>query len=298
MLRKVSLTVDHHPVFGNPAPLGLLGLAIASFAVVPLCFGYGADRNGLITIGLHALLFGGGCQFVTGLMDFANKNAFGGAIFTTFSFMWIKNGVELILAANGIAASHSIGFVLDVLLLGVFLVLSYGFGFFGGTLFAFLVTIDLIYVVKIVNHVTHSHMMDPALGLLTALLGLIALWLAFAALINPVAGRRIFPDLPPVFQAPPRQGFDFGKRRALFEILYEQWQAQAFDRLSLAELVRRAEDKLGPGQNVIPDLHYLGEFGAVFLEPADKDGKTIAGARLTAAGIDLYEQLVLRKYEF
>jgi len=52
--------------------------------------------------------------------------------------------------------------------------------------------------------------------------------------------------------------------------------------------------KLGD-KNVLPDLAYLMELGAVV--GTSKDGRVV-DVRLSARGIDLYEQLALRKYEF
>lgn len=298
MIRKVDLARPHDHVFGNPAPMGLLGLAIASFALVPISFGYGATREGLLTAAVYALLFGCGCQLLTGLMDFANKNAFGGAIFTTFAFMWAKNAWELYSLANGLVPSGQINFVIDVVLLVVFVVLAYGFGFFSLTLFVFLLDINAMYVVKIVKHLTHTTMLDVPLGILLALLGAIALWITFASLINPAAGRMIFREFGPVFKRPAAGvTFDFSTRFGIFAVLYEHWMEHAFQMMPLEELAERVRLKVGD-RNLVPDLFYLMEYGCLVLDYGDEAKSRIRSVRLNASGIDLHEQLVLKKYEF
>ena len=63
--------------------------------------------------------------------------------------------------------------------------------------------------------------------------------------------------------------------------------------LEILKLQERAREKLGE-RNLAPDLHYLWELGYVSLSFDRHDA--LESARLTAAGIDLYEQLVLRKW--
>ena len=54
--------------------------------------------------------------------------------------------------------------------------------------------------------------------------------------------------------------------------------------------------KLAGAHDLAPDLHYLMEFGAVKIT-FEPQTTRIASVRLTAQGIDLYEQIALRKYD-
>ena len=297
MIKRVDLIPRHEQVFGNPAPLGLMGLAVACFALVPLSFGLRPTPEVLLSAAIFCFFFGGCCQLLTGLMDFANKNAFGGSVFTLFAFGWLKNALVFFLAWRGIGISHELEFVADLTLLCLLGVLTYGFGFFSKTLFLLLLDIDLLYAAKIVNYLTHSRVMDVPLGVLTLLLGLIALWIALAALTNPVVGRALFPETGPVFSARRKTLFDFAARFNLFGVLYEQWRESAYTPLPIAELQRRVQEKIGE-QNILPDLFYLQEYGCLALTFRDAEQTQVAGARLTSDGIDLYEQLILKKYEF
>lgn len=301
MLKKVDIGVSHgHEVFGNPGPLGLLGLAIATSALVPLSLGYfpaEGPKATFITAAIWALLFGGGCQFLAGIMDFANKNSFGGTIFTCFSFMWAKNAWFLYLMANGFKPDHYIDISTDVTLLAIFAVLTYGFGFFSKILFLFLLDIDLIFLCRLLRATTGTTMVDYPLALFTALMGIIGFWMAMGALINPIAGRVVFPMTGPLFFATKKERFDWHLRNHLFTILYKYWRDKAFVEMPLKDLEEKMANR-SHGKSILPDLFYLWEFGYLHLSFEDGGQEKIKSARLNASGIDLFEQLILKKYQW
>ncbi len=281
--------------FGNPAPLGLLGLTIACAALVPIGFGHSLTPSGLGSAAMYALLFGGGCQFLCGLMLFANKNSFGGTVFTCFSFLWGMNAWAFHSLSQGRVPDHTVGLSVEIALFVIFAGLTWGFGHFGRALFIFLVDIDLLFLFRIIRSVTHTRAMEMPIALTTVGLGLIGLYLAFGALLNPVVGRVVFPVGPPVFRAPPRAAFDWSRRRAIFTALYAQWEASSFRPLAFDELRARLA-KAGVVADVTPDLAYLAELGFVVLTTASDDPHRIVDARLHAKGVDIHEQLVLNKY--
>lgn len=293
MIRKVEL-LQKHEVFAEPTSLGLIGLALGCAALTPIAFGHSLTPAGLKTAAMFCLLFGGGCQLVAGLMNFANKNLFGGTILTAFSFNWIMNWWALTSIAGGTIPDHGILLATDAVSLVIFLVITYGFGFFSSLLFAFLLDIDLLYACKVAKAVSGTHALDQPVAILTVLLGLIALWIAFAGLINPTAGRPIFRVPGPIFSAPKKERFDWSVRNAMFEILFKHWEQYAFKTLRFEDLRERMKAKVGD-RNILPDLAYLMEYGAVVVTTENEEVVTI---RLSAQGIDLYEQLILRKYEF
>ncbi|APR75034.1 Hypothetical protein A7982_00380 [Minicystis rosea] len=293
MIRKVEI-IKKHEVFAEPTSLGLIGLAIGCAALTPIAFGHSLTPAGLKTAAMFCLLFGGGCQLVAGIMNFANKNLFGGTILTAFSFNWIMNWWALSSIAEGLVPDHGILLATDAVGLLIFLVITYGFGFFSSLLFVFLLDIDLLYACKVAKAVSHSAAFNQPIAILTVLLGLIALWIAFAGLINPTAGRPIFKVPGPLFHAPKKAGFDWSVRNAMFEILFKHWESYAFKTMRFEELRERMQAKVGD-RNILPDLAYLMEYGAVVVTTENEEVVTI---RLSAEGIDLYEQLILKKYDF
>lgn len=298
MIRKLDIGLSpHREVVANPTALGLLGLAIGSAALTPVAFGYSVSPGALRTTAVYALLFGAGCQLLCGLLSFINKNAFGATIFTAFSFLWMLNAWSFHVYAGGMVPDHQVVLAADVVLLVIFLVLTYGFGFFGSVLFAFLVDIDLLFACRVARAVTDTRALDIPIGVLNLLMGGIGLWLAFATLINPVAGREVFKLGSPLFRPAKKKSFDWTARYHLFEVLYQHWQKHAFAKLALAELCAAMPKSLA-GVDLTPELFYLSDFGYAVLDLDPNDENRVLAVRLNAAGLDLYEQIALKKYEF
>ena len=187
------------PPFAEPTPLGLIGLALGCAALLPIAFGAEPSANGYATAAMFCLLFGAGCQMLAGLISFANRNLYGGTLFTAFAFYWILNWWALDASAAAMLGQAvalpdpTTLLASDGLALVVFAVLTYGFGFHSKLLFAFLLDIDLMFACKLINGVAGTHALDLAVAVLTVGLAAIALWMAFAILINPTAGRAVFP---------------------------------------------------------------------------------------------------------
>ncbi|MBI4862348.1 MAG: hypothetical protein HY815_19125 [Candidatus Riflebacteria bacterium] len=294
MVRKIDVTTPaHSEPYGNPVPLGLLGLGVGCAALTPIAFGHGLEPAGLKTAALLCLLFGGCCQFLTGYMEFRNRNAFAGAVFTLFSFNWVVTAWELYAISVGFIPHHGIKLAVDIALLMILAPLTVGFGYFSKSLVLFLVDIDLLYVCKIVKGFTGTQAVNLPIAALTVGLGLMGIWIALATLINPVVGRQVFRIAGPLFFAR-RKRFDFSTRRAIFDVLYARWKERAFEPMPLEELQDRVKDAVA-GAPILPDVHYLWEFG--YLDVTTTEANEIRSVRLNARGIDLHEQLVLGKWE-
>ncbi len=201
------------PVFGDPTPLGLMGLAIGCAALVPIAFGiYPKDHALMLTMFKTAawfcLLFGAGCQFLAGLMSLVNKNTLGGTLLTTFAFNWVYNWWVLDQLSQEKGVDAVVGFSVDVAFLLIFLVLTYAFGFFSKLLFVFMLDIDGLYLFRIIRHFSPSDsamawIANNGVGVTTVLLAALSLYIAFALLVNPAAGRAVFPTTGPMFTPAP-----------------------------------------------------------------------------------------------
>jgi succinate-acetate transporter protein len=192
MQQGSSQTQAAAPMFAEPTPLGLLGLAVGCAALLPIAFGRALTPDALRTAAWFCLLFGGGCQFIAGMMSLANKNLLGGTLFTTFAFNWVMNYLTLSGLAEGKVPNASVVFSVDVCFLVIFVVLTFAFAYFSKLLFAFLVDIDLLYACRIAKELTHAAAFALPIALCTVALAAIALWLAFAVLVNTSAGRPVF----------------------------------------------------------------------------------------------------------
>jgi uncharacterized protein len=190
--------------FADSAPLGLLGLAVGCAALTPVAFGVSLTPAALQTAAWFCLLFGGGGQFLAGVMALANKNLLGGTLFTTFSFNWVMNFWALHELASGRPPDGSVVLAVDVCFLIIFVVLTYAFGFVSKILVAFLLDIDVLYALRIARATLHLGFLGPFVAVCTVALGALALWIAFAGLLNGTAGRTVFTLPGPLFRPGPR----------------------------------------------------------------------------------------------
>ena len=190
------------PLFADSTALGLFGLAIACAALVPIAFGVreAMTPEALRTTAWFCLLFGAACQFLAGMMSFANKNMLGGTLLTTFSFNWVMNWWGLSELSQGRVPSSTVILAVDICFLIVFLAMTYAFGFFSRLLFVFLLDIDLLYVLRIARELVHAPV-GLGIALATVALTGISLYIAFSLVLANASGRMILPIGGPVFVA-------------------------------------------------------------------------------------------------
>jgi len=191
--------------FAEPTPLGLIGLAVGCAALTPIAFGMPLTPAALKTAAMFCLLFGGGCQFLAGVMCFANRNLHGGTLLTAFSLNWVMNWWALDQISSGVMPDGSIVLAVDVVFLVVFVLMTWVFGYFSKLLFFLLLDIVLLFVFRILNAVLETQMFGLPVAVCTIVLGLLALWIAFGMLANPVAGRAVFPFPGPMYTPKTRE---------------------------------------------------------------------------------------------
>jgi len=89
MIKKIELgATTRHEVFAEPTPLGLIGLSIGCATVTPIAFGFRLTPADLRTAAVLCLLFGAGCQFLSGMMSFVNRNLYGGTRSNAVALNW------------------------------------------------------------------------------------------------------------------------------------------------------------------------------------------------------------------
>lgn len=279
MVQLASATPHGREVLADPTPMGLLGLAIGCAALTPIAFGKSLTPGGLETAAVFCFLFGAGCQFLSGLLNLVNRNLYGGTLFLTFAFNWVFNGWVLWSLARGAAADAGVVFATEVAFLVIFVLITWGFGYYSSLLFVFLLDIDLIYAFKVAAHLLKTTAFALPIALLTVGLAALSLWIAFALLLNPVAGRRVFPLGGPLFRSRARPPLDLSARTALVGLLYAHWRESGRASLPVAEILKRLA-AFGEAR-LLPELDYLAGRGVI-----DLSGDA---ARLTPAGIDRWE---------
>lgn len=183
--------------------MGLICLAIGCAALVPISFGAALTPAGLRTAAMYCLFFGAGGQFLAGVMSLANHNLFGGTLFTAFAFNWLMNWWVLRELAQGTVPDHAVITAVDAVFLVIFLAMTYGFGFFSKVLLLFLLDIDAIYALRLANAAFSTQAFNVPIAVAVVVLALLSLWIAFGMLLNPLAGRALFPLGGPAWRARP-----------------------------------------------------------------------------------------------
>ncbi len=279
MVQLAPVSLHGREVVADPTPMGLLGLAIGCAALTPIAFGRSLTPAGLETAALFCLLFGAGCQLFAGLLNLVNRNLYGGTLFLTFAFNWVVNAWALHSLAKGFVPDPTIVFATEVCFLVIFVLISWGFGHFSSLLFVFLLDIDLLYLLKVAGHLLETKAFALPIALLTVGLAAISLWIAFALLLNPVTGRRVFTLGMPIFRSAAKPPVDLAARTALVATLYARWK-EAGDGVAHGDLSSRFVAFGEP--RLKAELAYLTAQGVV----EDAEGTF----RLSPAGIDLWEK--------
>ncbi len=281
MVQLAPVSLHGKEVVADPTPMGLLGLAIGCAALTPIAFGKSLTPAGLETAAVFCLLFGAGCQLFAGLLNLVNRNLYGGTLFLTFAFNWVVNAWALHSLAKGFVPDPTVIFATEVAFLVIFVLISWGFGHFSSLLFLFLLDIDLLYFLKVAGHLLDTRAFAIPIALLTVGLALLSLWIAFALLLNPVTGRRVFTLGMPLFKSAARPPVDLSVRTALVATLYGQWRDTGSP-LSQSDLLARLAALGEP--RLKAELAYLSAQGVI------DTGE--GAARLSPAGIDLWEKHV------
>ena len=281
MVQLAPATFHGREAVADPTPMGLLGLAIGCAALTPIAFGRSLTPAGLETAAVFCLLFGAGCQLFAGLLNLVNRNLYGGTLFLTFAFNWVVNAWALHSLSKGFVPDPTVVFATEVAFLVIFVLISWGFGHFSSLLFLFLLDIDLIYAFKVAGHLLETKAFAIPIALLTVGLAALSLWIAFALLLNPVTGRRVFTLGMPLFKSAAKPPVDLSVRTALVATLYGQWRDTGSP-LSQSDLLARLAALGEP--RLKAELAYLSAQGVV--EPGE------GTARLSPAGIDLWEKHV------
>jgi succinate-acetate transporter protein len=86
---------DWQKTFGNPTPVGLLGILLSLTPLSCDLMGWrGAGGNGIASMGAY-LFFGGLLLIISGLLEFVLGNTFPFVVFMSFGAFWLSYGITL-----------------------------------------------------------------------------------------------------------------------------------------------------------------------------------------------------------
>jgi len=175
----------------EPAPLGLIGLAIAALVLASTDMGWASGTAKSLMIP-WTLCLGATAQLIAGIMDFKRNNIFGATAFTTYSMLWYSVSITLMITIfTGVSfdlahyAYGLIGFLVFSSILTVASLMT------NRTLLAILIFIDLA-IAALVLHILADLPAAPV-GLFLLAVSFFSFYGAAAVLLNTMAGKVILP---------------------------------------------------------------------------------------------------------
>ena len=196
-------------VVADPAPLGLAGFAMTTFALslanAHVWLG-GADA----ALGL-ALVYGGAAQLLAGMWEFVRKNTFGAVAFTSFGAFWIAYYVLVMDVLPGVKVPAVATTTVGVFLLGWTIFTAYmtiaSLRVSGAValVFILLTATFILLTIGAFNSDVSVTKVGGWVGVATAAA---AWYAAFAGVLNETFRRTVLPTIPlaPAVAAPAAQG--------------------------------------------------------------------------------------------
>jgi len=189
---KSETIVKSLPILAaEPAPLGLIGLAIAALvlASTDLKLASSAAKSLMIP---WTLFLGATAQLIAGIMDYKRNNIFGATAFTTYSLLWYSVSLTLFITIfTGVKfdithyAYGLIGFLIFSIILTVASLMT------NKTLFAILLFIDLAIFALVLNILCKTA--AEIVGVFLVLVSVFSFYGAAGVLLNNMAGKTVLP---------------------------------------------------------------------------------------------------------
>jgi len=189
---KSTISVKELPMLAaEPAPLGLIGLAVAALVLGSTDLGLTSHAAKSLMIP-WVLFFGATAQLIAGTMEFKRNNIFGATVFTTYSmtmyaialtlFITIFTDVEFDIAHYGFGLIAILAFSLIATVASLMT---------NKMLFSILIFVDLA-VIALILHYLFGTTAFPA-GVFLLLTSISSFYTAMAIFLNNMAGKTILP---------------------------------------------------------------------------------------------------------
>lgn len=195
---KSETTVTKLPMHAaDPAPLGLIGLAVATLVLASTDLGLTSHTAKSLMIP-WVLFFGATAQMIAGIMEFKRNNIFGATVFTTYAmtmyaiaftlFITIFTGVEFDIAHYGFGLIAILVFSLIATTASLIT---------NKMLFIILIFVDLA-VIALIPHYLYGITAFPA-GVFLLCTSVSSFYTAMAILLNNMTGKTILPLGKPIW---------------------------------------------------------------------------------------------------
>lgn len=175
----------------DPAPLGLIGLAVAALVLSSTDLGLVSSSAKSLMIP-WVLFFGATAQLIAGTMEFKRNNIFGGTVFTTYAMTMYAIAFTLFITIfTGIAFEiEHYGYGL-IAILTFSLIATIASLMTNKMFFTVLIFVDLA-VIALIPHYFYDFTAVPA-GIFLLCTSVSSFYTAMAILLNNMAGKTVLP---------------------------------------------------------------------------------------------------------
>ncbi|KAJ3079918.1 hypothetical protein HK102_003432 [Quaeritorhiza haematococci] len=192
--RLVVTVSSTGPRVADPSPLGLFAFAITTLLLNFYNASITEDASTALVTS-YGIFFGGFLQILAGILDFTNKNVFGGTVFCAYGGFWLSSALYDILAVTRVlpaGGAFPVGRVVCLLIWALFtgMLLGATLRMNRVTQATFLaVAISLLFSAGGVYNKTCQNIA----GVIGIVAGALAFYSGYAALLKGVYGREILP---------------------------------------------------------------------------------------------------------
>ena len=182
----------------DPAPLGLGAFALTTF-ILSAHNALGASWAPLLAFFGFAIFYGGLAQFMAGMWEFRNRNAFGATAFTTYGAFWMGLAAFVTLILMGKVKPEEVAISLGWILLAFAIFNTYMLMWSTRTnmaVFLVFLTLEITEILLFIGNFrgdaagTGLVALGGWIGILTAL---VAWYTSAAVLLNSMAQRTVLP---------------------------------------------------------------------------------------------------------
>ena len=176
----------------NPAPLGLMGFGMTTVLLNLHNAGLIPLTSMILAMGL---CYGGIAQVIVGIMEWKKKNTFGTLAFTSYGLFWLSLVALLVLPKWNLAAAADKASVAWYLTLwGVFTFLMFLGTFKLNTgLVVVFGSLTLLFFLLAAGDFTGNHSITVVAGIEGIFVGLSAMYVGIAQVLNELYGRVVLP---------------------------------------------------------------------------------------------------------
>lgn len=189
---KPETTVTKQPMhIADPAPLGLIGLAVAALVLASTDLGLVSSSAKSLMIP-WVLFFGATAQLIAGTTEFKRNNIFGATVFTTYSMTMYAIALTLFITIFTNVEFKIAHYAFGLIAILVFsLIATIASLMTNKMLFIVLIFVDLA-VIALIPHYLYGITAFPA-GVFLLCVSVSSFYTAMAILLNNMAGKTILP---------------------------------------------------------------------------------------------------------